>query len=788
VRAAAGALARRRVQTLMIGVVLLISTFSSVLAVALIVDSNSPFDKAFASQHGAQVTATMDSARVSPAQLAATSRLPGVAAVAGPYPETAITATVDAAAGGTGLITSGYPMTVVGRGAPGGPVDDLTLTSGHWPQNSGQIVLSSDIPGGNAGGGSGSIAETVVATSAPGAPRLTVVGFATSVTESADGWVLPAEIGRLSSAGTPAAAQMLYRFTGDGSSASISAHVAALRKTLPPGAVLGAPSYLAVKTRETENIELFVPFVVAFGVLGIVLSVLIVANVISGAVVADYTRIGVLKTIGFTPGQVVATYVSQALVPAAAGGVVGAALGGMLAARLVLRRVSNVYGVGGLGVPAWIVIGIPLALWVLAGVVALLPAARGGRLGAIEAIAAGRAPRVNSGYAAHRLAARLPLPRPVTLGLSAPFARPARTAMTLAAVLLGASAVSLAYGLTSSLGQVSDALRLTSTEQLNVMPPFNPNSAGGTFSAGQQQTVAKATGMVPGALHVTAQADTRAGIAGQTVPVDVTAFRGDATWIQYAMVSGHWYTGPGQVVVPLGFLKQTGTAVGDTVTITLNGHQMPVRIVGQVFAAQNKGLMMLTGWQTLAAASPGLQPDQYDIGLRPGTSADAYAQALSAALPSSYAVQLNGGGQGKLLAAMTSLIAFLTVMLAIAAGLGVLNTIVVQTRERVHDLGVFKAVGMTPRQVIAMVVCWTAGTGLVAGIVAVPVGITLHRYVLPAMAAAADVGVPARFIDVYAIPAIVALGLSGLVIAVAGALLPASWAAGSRTATALRAE
>jgi putative ABC transport system permease protein len=27
--------------------------------------------------------------------------------------------------------------------------------------------------------------------------------------------------------------------------------------------------------------------------------------------------------------------------------------------------------------------------------------------------------------------------------------------------------------------------------------------------------------------------------------------------------------------------------------------------------------------------------------------------------------------------------------------LGVLNTVVLQTRERVHDLGVFKAVGMT---------------------------------------------------------------------------------------------
>jgi putative ABC transport system permease protein len=95
---------------------------------------------------------------------------------------------------------------------------------------------------------------------------------------------------------------------------------------------------------------------------------------------------------------------------------------------------------------------------------------------------------------------------------------------------------------------------------------------------------------------------------------------------------------------------------------------------------------------------------------------------------------------------------------------------------------------MTPRQVIAMVVCWVAGTGLVAGMIAVPAGITLHRYVLPAMAAAANVGLPASFLHVYGGWQVAVLALAGLAIAVAGALLPASWAAAARTAVALRAE
>jgi putative ABC transport system permease protein len=134
------------------------------------------------------------------------------------------------------------------------------------------------------------------------------------------------------------------------------------------------------------------------------------------------------------------------------------------------------------------------------------------------------------------------------------------------------------------------------------------------------------------------------------------------------------------------------------------------------------------------------------------------------------------------------LIATLTLLLSAVAGLGVLNTVVLQTRERVHDLGVFKAIGMTPRQTIAMVVCSVAGIGLVAGLIAIPAGAALHNYVLPVMGNAAQTALPPSVLNVYHAPQLILLGLAGLVIAVAGALLPAGWAAKTRTAFALRAE
>jgi putative ABC transport system permease protein len=773
-RAVRGGLTRKRVQTIVIGLVLLVSTGASVLALALAVDSSAPFDKSFSAQRGAHVMASIDSSRATSAQLAATARLPAVLAAAGPFAEATVLPDLP---GPNGSLP---PLTLAGRPSAGGPVDDVTLQSGHWAQRPGELVLASN-PASDVQLGL-PLGTKITVTGVPGQPTLAVVGIATSVTDSADGWVAPGEIARLRAPSMPRSAQMLYRFRSAGSAAAVRAGATAVSAALPAGAVTAAVSYLSLRLQQTSRIAPFVPFLVAFGVIGLVMSVLIVANVVSGAVVAGYRRIGILKSIGFTPGQVVAAYTGQVTVPAVVGCLGGVVLGNLLAAPL-LARTANAYGVGALRVPAWVDAAVPVAMCCLVGIAALLPAVRAGRLSAVQAIAAGRAPRTGRGYTAHRLLGRLRLPRPVTIGLAAPFARPARTAVTLAAVLLGATAVTFAAGLSTSLNKVVAGLSHAKAQPVQVSL-----NSGNNIGGGAQRAIEAALRAQPGTSHYVAETDQVFGVAGLSGQHPLTAFSGNAGWTGYPMISGRWYSGPGQADVSTGFLTGTGKAIGDTVTIALGTRQIPVRIVGEVFDSQGRGISMVTSSQTLASAGPGLaQPDQYDVGLRPGTSAAAYAQALGTKLGLSYSVNLNSR-KSVVLDLMIGLIGTLTLLLAIVAGLGVLNSIILNTRERVHDLGVYKAVGMTPRQTIAMVVCWVAGTGLVAGVIAVPAGIALHRSVLPVMASAANLGLPASFLNVYGGWDLAALALAGLVIAVAGALLPAGWAAKTRTAIALHAE
>jgi putative ABC transport system permease protein len=778
-------LAGRRVQALAIGLVLLATCAASTLAAGLLVDANAPFDHAFAAQHGADAMLTVNAQTVPAAELAATARLAGVTAAAGPFAEATVTATATVP-GGPGVVQF-QALTLAGRSSPGGPVDDIVLSSGHWPTATGQIVVSRDLAD-QGPGISLSPGQVITLTGVPGSPKLTVVGVGTSVTNTADGWVLPAQITAL---GPPQAEQMLYRFASAGSGAAVSTGVAAVRRALPAGTVLGAESWLTVRAQEAQNIAPTVPFLLTFGVIGLAVSVLIVINVVGGAVVAGSRRIGVLKSVGFTPAQVVGVYVLQVAVPAVTGVILGAVIANLLAAPL-LGRTAQVFAVAPQSIPPWVNLAVPLAMLALAGIAALVPASRAGRLSAVQAITTGRAPRPSRGYAAHRLLGRVRvLPRPVTIGLAGPFARPGRTLVTFAVILFGAVAVTFGIGLGTSLNRVAADLALPGTRQVQLGLPGQQGPPGQappeppSVVASQEADMTAALRAQAGTVHYVTESNDRLGVAGMAGTASVTAFSGDASWIGYPLISGHWY-GAGGAVVNTAFLSATGKQVGDTFTLTGGGRSATLMITGEVFRPGSSAVV-LTNLSSVAALDPSARtPQWYYVGLRPGVNPQGYVNAVRTRLRTGVSQQTSTAGP--LLPAISGLIIILSLLLVTVAGLGVLNTVVLMTRERVHDLGVFKAVGMTPGQVIAMVVTTVAATGLIAGLIAVPAGIALHHAILPVMGNAAQTSFPAGIYNVYNPAELVLLALAGLVIAVASALAPASWAAQVRAALALRAE
>ncbi|MGW2253126.1 ABC transporter permease [Kitasatospora sp. NPDC001660] len=752
-RASRAAVKRRRVQTVVIGLVVFCSTATVLLALAVISAARAPFDTAFEAEHGAHVVALFDPAKATPEQLAATAHRPGVEAAAGPFDQAVVTIPAEWVGRARG------PLTLVGRADQGGPVDQVRVLAGRWAAAPGEVVIN------NPAGGAGEKYVGTPLTTSTGV-RLTIVGFASDMSQSAGGWVTPEQAAALH----PTGRQMLYRFTGAATEQQLTASLADTTEGLPKDAVASAQSYLVLKQAFSAGADAYLPLMTVFGVLGLVVAALIVGNVVSGAVVSGYRHIGVLKSIGFTPRQVVVVYLTMVSVPAVVGTVLGTAAGWAASYPILETAFSGIStGTAVIEPAGWLPAATLISVPLLVALAALVPASRARRLSAAQAISAGSAPRTGRGLKVQRWLSGTRLPRSVSLGLGQPFARPARTALTMAAIVLGVVTVTVTTGVSSTLAKTMP----TPDHKTHI------DVAAGGFSGSKieprltpEQTEAMLHA-IPGAERVSVRGLVRVGIVGQPQLVFADFYGGDdmVDHRRLQAVEGRPATGLGEIEAGPGFLDQHGVRLGDRLTLVLDGRQTTVTIVGEEDAGNANAISSNDATRALLTPDPHVV--EYDVRLADGTDAEAYQKAVTAADPSLSPSIFTAGTEGSVVAIQTFSTTF-SILLSVVAALGVFNTLLLTIRERRRDLGMLKSIGMTPRQVVAMTVTSVTWQGVVSGIIGIPVGILVHRLIVENVRI---IDFPESTIDIWGAPLLTGLALAGVAIAVLGALVPARSAA-----------
>jgi putative ABC transport system permease protein len=789
---------RRRVQSLVMALTTFAAVTSSVLSLGLLAVVQAPFDHAFSARNGAHLAVQFDGSKATAAQAAATAHAAGVTEAAGPYP---LAAALDTTVGMdcSKKDWAGHdngPITVTTRpdlGSTSG-MDQLVLTQGRWPTSPGEIALPWQHYATVCFG------DSVVFSSLPGKPSFKVVGFGGSVTNSATAFATADGFARLTAAGAKSDEQMLYRFAKAGTNADIATDKQAVAAAAPAGAVEGGQTYLTAEQQATGNAKAYVPFLIGFGFLGLFMSVLIISIVVSGAVASGIRRIGILKSLGFTPSQVARAYTAQAMIPATLGLVLGTVFGNLLAVP-ILGGATKQLGAASATIPLWVSAVVPLGTLLIVGVTALIPALRAGRMPTVRALVVGRAPKAGGGQTAQRLASRLPLPRAMSLGLAQPFARPVRAVLVGAAVLFGVVSATFAVGLETGFNKYLD----TSTSGFNVASEFVEPTADvgvpwGLYGPNDPRDphldaakVAAALAGIPGTKAAFGWGESGATMVGAPPggePTRVFTVTGDFSWTHLELLSGRWYSAPGEAVVGDKLASAVGIHVGDDVTVVQKNKQLSLKVVGINFDTNVGDYTLMTDAATFTAA--GLTPhiDQFNVELADNVNGSDWSTSAAAALtPLNASVQPNsGGGKNIVVITMGALVAALTLMMIAVAALGVLSMVVQDTRERVHDLGIFKALGMTPKQTIAMVLTSVSLTGLIAGLIGVPLGVAVEKATLNPMGNAIGRHLPPSVSHTYTAGLLIPLLAGGIVIALLGALLPASWAARTRTATALRTE
>jgi putative ABC transport system permease protein len=762
-------LRRRRVQAAVIFLTVVLSIATGTMALTLMSQTRDPYEAAFQAQKGAHLQVEF-SAGTDPKLLATTPAIIGASAFGGPYPATNLQFKYG---------DRTFYVNAFGRDNPAGDVEVLNITSGRWARANDEIVLTRSFSELN----HVSIGDHIKVTSVPRTPTLTVVGQVVDIDEgSADlsgqhAWVVSSAMPALT-ASDQSFYLMDYRFPGDPTSAQIAGYVDRLKAALPPGAITGSVNYLLIRNVFNITNQILTGVLGAFSVFALAATIAVVAILVTGIVISAYREIGIMKAVGFTPAEVVGVFALQITIPALAACVIGIPAG-TLSSQPLLANSSHALGLAYM--PTF---SVGLDLLVLAGglavvtLAAVLPALRAGLLKPIVAIANATAPRGATGRSLRRLGARLGLPRPILLGVGDAFARPLRAVLTLLTVLLGVATVVVAIGLPRSFLLINNSETGAGRYQVVVgRSAAYPDSEVMRILTAQRETA-----------QVVAIGYQNVVVPGISDPVNARAFRGDSSRIGFMLIAGHWFSAPGEVVAPKGFLQDAHLKIGDSFTGFVGSQSLQLRVVGETYDIINLGHSLFMDLATMSSIKPAVEPFSYDITLAPGSDVNAFVQRVSAAQPDLIDVRASDNSIIAPVKIVDTVLLVIAVVLALIAIGGIFNTLLLNTRERVQDTAILKAVGMSPRQIMVMVAASAALLALAGGLIAMPVGLYVHHVLNDVISSSAGNDTPPGAYAVFNPLELVLIPLLGMVVAMAAALIPGRWAARTNVVEVLRAE
>ena len=243
----------------------------------------------------------------------------------------------------------------------------------------------------------------------------------------------------------------------------------------------------------------------------------------------------------------------------------------------------------------------------------------------------------------------------------------------------------------------------------------------------------------------------------------------------------------GAVVVPEAVAARLGLRLGDTMTLGLgSGRSLDLRVAGIVKRSVpgSGGESVLVGWADASGPLGVAGADAFAVRFAAGAAASARpaleATARGLALGASPLRQIQGAVTDAL-GRLFGLFDAIALIAVLVAALGIVNTLAMSVVERIREIGVLRAIGMSRRQASRMVVVEAGVLGLVGVILGGVVGVAIGAILL-ALTGGLDIalGLPWGPIGLAAV-----LGLACSVVA---AYYPSRLASGLSIVEALKFE
>ena len=450
-----------------------------------------------------------------------------------------------------------------------------------------------------------------------------------------------------------------------------------------------------------------------FGIIALVAAPCAIANVTAGRVLVQRQDIAMLKALGFTPGQVVRMLLAEQTLLGAAGAGLGLVVARVAISPEFVRTPDGTpVSLGPLSGSWMALIGLGTVLTV--AVATIIPAWRAGQVSPVAAVQPSP-PRGHLSLVA-RLGLLVHLPAALVLGARDSLTRRLPAVLTVVGLAIPMVMITIALTCWSTVDGFSrDPGKIGLAAAVRV-------SQGGSLDAKQTADLIAHDDQVL-AWYPGAELDTL--LPGDNGTFTARAMGTSARPYPFQPVQGRLYHAANEAVAGQGFLDLMHIKVGAWISPTIDGVPVPLHIVGRTIEPDNNGDVLDFGLDALPAAEAA-SPPFYSLVLKPGVSPAAARTHLLELSNDRLDVQVLADPAGQL-GIMLVVIAVSVVILAVIALANLLTATVVGQRDHLHEVGVLKAMGLTPRQVIATLIVnatiltaigVTAGT--LAGLVIAP--------------------------------------------------------------------
>lgn len=531
-----------------------------------------------------------------------------------------------------------------------------------------------------------------------------------------------------------------------------------------------------------------------FSIFAVLALSFVVAATITNHAVAQKREIGLLKAVGITPRQTTAMLIGQMLAISVPAALLGIAIGIATTSSFQwsITELLESSAVTSFSLPA--VIGVFVAVQVLVIVCAVWPATRAGRTRIVDAIASSPRQTAASASLVARVANRLGLPQVVVVGVKDLFSRPLRSWLTVAAISVAVATLMMTVSLRHSLQLIVDDPALIGSSpyelQATLLGELTPVRPADTGIPATGLSHEQATDTVSDHPSVEAFITDRASTTTiENVSVVHHAVEGDVEAMNFLFLEGRPIAEPGEVMVGAGLAQNLDLDVGDGLPVeVVPANPVVMTIVGIYFADQNEGVELMYWLDALRALNPGAEPGDFAIRLVPGADPETVIAELAGSANGRLAItnltretDANISDGRALITPMT----LLGVGLALLAAANLLSSLVFSVRERTAEFGIMKSIGLTPRQVVSVVLVGVAPLALIGTVIGVPIGYYLLDWVFRSQAEAHQ---PTSIIAWPPVSWLAALVMVALAMTFVGSFMPARKAGRLGVAEALRAE